>query len=154
MALRKDRQGMALLVDALIFLVAMTLLMAMVHASSSDLDRDEGAEMLRSYHSVMLSGQLPGEDGSSMSSATLSDYLIALSLSGAPDEMQVHLIEKMVNGTLAELEAIHDRAWLVIELGPTALHFGSPTPETDRDVHADRRELGDSSVASTLFIID
>lgn len=154
MALRKDRHGMALLVDALIFLVALTLLMAVVHAPSSDPDRDEGAEMLSSYHSVMLSGQLSGEDGSSMSSATLSDYLIALSLSGAPDEIQVHIIEKMVNGTLAELEAIHDRAWLVIELGPTVLPFGSPAPETDRDVQADRRELGDSSVASTLFIID
>jgi hypothetical protein len=145
---------MAVLVDALIFLVAMTLLIAVVHASSVDLDGDDGSKMLRSYHSVMLSGQMPGEDGSSMSSASLSDYLIALSLSGAPDEIQVHRIEKMVNGTLAELEAVHQGAWLVIELGPTELHFGSPAPEAAGDVHADRRELGDSSVASTLFIFD
>lgn len=152
MALRKDRRGMAVLVDALIFLVALTMLVAVIHSASEDGTSDDRTEMLRSYHSVMLSGELPGKDGSSMSSATLGDYLIALAISGAPDEEQVETIEGMVNGTIAELERADGRTWLVIELGPVTLHFGSVAAEENGDLHADRRELGDGSVVSTLYL--
>lgn len=143
---------MAVLVDALIFLVALTMLVAVIYSSSDNGPSDDRAELLRSYHSVMLFGELPGEDGSSMSTATLSDYLIALSISGAPDEEQVERIEGMVNGTINELEKTEGRTWLIIEFGTIALHFGSAPPEEGGDVYADRRELGDGSVVSTLFL--
>jgi len=152
-ALKKDRRGMAVLVDALIFLVALTLLTAMIF-SSTDQRADEGPEMLGLYHSAMLSGQLPGEGGSAISSATLADLLIALSLSGAPDQDEVALIEEMVKGTIAELGQLYERAWAVIEIGPTELLFGSPPSEAAGDVHADRREMGDGRTASTLFYIN
>lgn len=145
---------MAVLVDALIFMVALTLLTAMIFSSSADQRADDGQEMLGLYHSAMLSGQLPGEGGSSMSSATLADLLIAISLSGTPDEVQVLVIEEMVKGTIAELGQLHEMAWAVIELGPTELLFGSPPSEAAGDVHADRRELGDGRAASTLFFVN
>jgi hypothetical protein len=142
---------MAVLVDALIFLVALTLLGAMIDAASSNGVTDHSPETLRSYHSVMLSAELPGVDGSSMSAATLGDYLIALSLSGTLEQEQLLQIEGMVNGTLVELTGLGARAWLVIEIGTIQLHFG-PCPLEEGDVHADRRELGDGSVVSTLFL--
>lgn len=152
MALRKDHQGMAVLVDALIFLVALSILVAVVHSTTDKGTSDDRTGLLRSYHSVMLSAELPGEDGSSMSSATLGDYLIALSISGAPDEEQVERIEGMVNGTITELERTEGRTWLVIELGTLTFHFGSVYLEEGGDVYADRRELGGGSVVSTLFL--
>ena len=152
MALRKDRQGMAVLVDALIFLVVLTILVGAIYSTSNDGPYDDRAELLRSHHSVMLSGELPGEDGSSMSTATLDEYLIALSLVGTPDEEQVGLVEDMVDGTIAELERTEGRTWLIIELGSTTLQFGSIPPEEGGNVYADRRELGDGSVVSTLFL--
>ncbi len=152
MALRKDRRGMAVLVDALIFLVALTMLVAVIHSASDNGPSDDKTGTLRSYHSVMLSGELPGEGGSSMSSATLGDYLIALSISDAPNEEEVETIERMVNGTIAELERTEGRTWLVIELGAMTFHFGSVPLEEGGDVYADRRELGDGSVVSTLFL--
>jgi len=142
---------MAVLVDALIFLVALTLLGAMINAASSNGVADHSPETLRSYHSVMLYGQLPGEEGSSMSAATLGDYLIALSLRSTLEQEQLLLIEGMVNGTLAELTGLGARAWLEIEISTFQLHFG-PGPPEGGDVHADRRELGDGSVVSTLFL--
>lgn len=152
MALRKDRRGMAVLVDALIFLAVLTVLVAVIHSSSDEVPSDDRTEMLRSYHSVMLSGELPGNDGSSISSATLGDYLIALGINGAPGEEQVDTIEGMVNGTIAELEKIDGRAWLIIEMGSITLRFGSVDIRGDGDVFADRRELGDGSVVSTLYL--
>lgn len=153
MALKRDRRGMAVLVDAMIFLVALTLLTAMIFSSTGQ-SADEGPEVLGQYHSAMLSGQLPGEGGSSMSSATLADFLIAISISGTPNEDQLLLIEEMVKGTISELGQLHERAWVVIELGPSELLFGSPPSDTADDVHADRRELGDGRAASTLFLIN
>lgn len=150
MALRKDRRGMAMLVDAMIFLVALIVLGAVLSSSQTSDGPDESVETLRSYHSVMLSAQLPGGDGSSMSAATLGDYLIALSICGTLENEQVLLVERMVNGTLAELLAQEGRAWLIIEVGSTELHFGSE-PVDAGEVQADRRELGDGSVTSTLF---
>jgi len=151
LALRKDRRGMAMLVDAMIFLVALTILGAVMGAAHTNGGADDCMETLRSYHSVMLSAELPGEDNSSMSAATLGDYLIALSLREALDDGQFLLIEKMVNGTLAELMDLEGRAWLVIELGSTELRFGSE-PVDAGDVCADHRELGDGTVSSTLFV--
>lgn len=152
MALRKDRRGMAVLVDALIFLVALTLLVAAIYSVSSDDPSDDRADMLSSYHSVMLSGQLPGGEGSSMSTATLADYLIAISHAGAMVEEQVNLVKAMVNGTLTELERTEGRTWLIIDLGYAQLQFGSSPPQEIDDVYADRQELGDGSVSSTLFM--
>lgn len=152
MAMNKDRQGMAVLVDALIFLVVLTMLVAVIYSTSDVGPTDDRVELLRSYHSVMLSAELPGEDGSSMSTATLDDLLIALSLGGAPNEEQVQLVEEMVNGTIAEIKSTEGRTWLIIELGEVTLHFGSMPPEEGSDVYADRRELGDGSVVSTLFL--
>ncbi|MHC1680498.1 MAG: hypothetical protein AB9860_04510 [Methanomassiliicoccales archaeon] len=152
MALRRDRRGMAVLVDALIFLVALTILVAVTYSASDHGPSDDRAELLSSYHSVMLSAELPGGDGSSMSTATLGDFLIALSLGGAPDEVQVGLVENMVKGTIAELEITEGRTWLMIELGSTTLQFGSVPPGEGGDLYADRRELGDGSVVSTLYL--
>ncbi|HIH76233.1 MAG TPA: hypothetical protein HA343_02815 [Methanomassiliicoccales archaeon] len=152
MALRKDRQGMAVLVDALVFLVVLTILVGAIYSTSDDGPKDDRAELLRSYHSVMLSGELPGEGGSSMSTATLADYLIALSLVGTPDEEQADVVEDMVNGTIAEMEGTEGRTWLIIELGSATFQFGSMPPEEGGNVYADRRELGDGSVVSTLFL--
>jgi len=152
MALRRDRRGMAVLVDALIFMVVLTLLIAVVYSASPKKISEDRTEMLRSYHSVMLAGELPAGDGSSMSIVTLAEYLIALSMTGAPEEGQVLLIEKMVNGTIAELETTSGDTWLVIDLGSVVLHFGSHPSDGVGDVYADRRELGDGSVISTLFL--
>ncbi len=151
MGLRKDRRGMAVLVDALIFLVALTILMAAIQVNAPHGDADGPARMLGSYHAVMLSGELPVKDEGSMSAATLSEYLIALSFNGAPGEDQMLLIESMVNGTIAELEMMEGRSWLIIAFGDNQLLFG-PGPPGDGDVHADRRDLGDGSVVSTLYV--
>lgn len=151
MALRKDHRGMAVIVDAMIFLVALTMLSAFVLSAPSHEEQDDRLELLRSYHTVMLSGELPGEDGSSMSAATLNDYLLLLSIGGPPSEQQVALIGSLVNGTLAELENAGGASWLVIELGTAELLFGSE-PRQGGEVFADRRELGDGSVISTLFL--
>ena len=154
MALRKDRKGMAVLVDALIFLVALTLLSALVLSTSQRAPSDDTVEVLRSYHSVMLSGEMPWEQGGSMSAVTLADYLMVLAIGGLHDDGQTHLIGEMVNGTIAELDAISGNAWLTIEIGQTTLRFGSEPSGTNGAVYADRRELGDGSVASTLFMSD
>ncbi|MHC1709625.1 MAG: hypothetical protein AB9819_04385 [Methanomassiliicoccales archaeon] len=154
MALRRDHRGMAVLVDALIFLVVLTVLVGAIYSASDNGPDDDRAELLRAYHSVMLSGELPGEDGSSMSTATLDEYLIALSLFGAPDEAQVGIIEDMVNGTISELERTGGRAWLVIELEHVKLQFGSIPSVDGGNVYADRRELGGGSAVSTLFLSD
>jgi len=152
-ALRKDRKGLAVLVDALIFLVALTLLSAVLLTAPINDQVGDGTD-LRSYHSVMLSGEMPGNDDSSMSALTLADYLMMLALGGRPlNEGQLELIGEAVNGTIAELQRAAGTAWLVIEIGQTVLEFGSAPSEMNGDVHADRRELGDASVVSTLFLL-
>jgi hypothetical protein len=145
---------MAVLVDAMIFLVALTLLSALVHSTSQSVPSDDTVEVLRSYHSVMLSGDMPCEQGGSMFAVTLADYLMVLAMGGPPNAEQTHLIGEMVNGTIAELDMISGDAWLIIEIGPTSLRFGSEPSGNSDDVYADRRELGDGSVASTLFLSD
>lgn len=152
LALKRDHRGMALLVDALIFLVVLIILSTVISTSAPDHDPDDGSDLLRSYHAIMLSAELLDGNGSSMSAATLSDYLIALSLSGVVDERDVCRIGNMVNGTIAELELLYGKVWLVIEIGPNVLNFGSVPPDEGSDVHADRRALGDGSAASTLFM--
>lgn len=154
MALRKDRKGMAVLVDALIFLVAITLLSAVVLSTSHGVPDDDTMEVLRSYHSVMLSGEMPRGQGSSLSAVTLADYLMVLAIGGLPNDEQSHLIGDMVNGTLVEMDKVSGDAWLIIEIGQTTLRFGSGPSGTNDGVYADRRELGDGSVASTLFMSD
>ena len=143
---------MAVLVDALIFLVVLTLLIAVIYSASPGKMSEDRTEMLRSYHSVMLAGEVSANEGSSMSVVTLAEYLIALSIIGAPEEEQVLLIEKMVNGTITELEMTFGNTWLVIDLGSAVLHFGSDPSAEVGDVYADRRELGDGSVVSTMFL--
>jgi hypothetical protein len=143
---------MALLVDALMFLVVLIILSAVISTSAPDHDPDDGSDLLRPYHTVMLTSELLDGNGSSMSAATLSEYLIALSLSGVVDERDVRRIGNMVKGTIAELEFLYGKAWLVIEIGPKVLNFGSVPPDDGSDVHADRRELGDGSTVSTLFM--
>lgn len=150
MALRKDRRGMAVLVDALIFLVVLTLLFAILRADPPKDGHDDRNDLIVSYHVAMLSGELAVDDGS-LSSATLADYLIAISLLGAPSEEQVLQIERMVEGTIAELSTIMGRTWLVIEMGAIELRFGSE-PLMGGDVYANRQELGDGSAVSTLFV--
>ncbi|KAF5056800.1 hypothetical protein DSECCO2_363490 [anaerobic digester metagenome] len=152
LALKRDHHGMALLVDALMFLVVLIILSAVISTSAPDHDPDDGSDLLRPYHTVMLTSELLDGNGSSMSAATLSEYLIALSLSGVVDERDVRRIGNMVKGTIAELEFLYGKAWLVIEIGPKVLNFGSVPPDDGSDVHADRRELGDGSTVSTLFM--
>jgi len=152
--MRKDRRGMAVMVDAMIFLVALTILSAAIVSVPQLGPSDDRGEILRSYHAVMLAGEIPGNGSGSMAAASLADYLMAVALGArAPNEGQIDLIRGMVNGTIVELERSAGTAWLVIEVGQSTLLFGTLPLENGRDVYADRRELGDGTVSSTLFLV-
>lgn len=153
MGLRKDRRGMAVLLDAFLFLLAMSLLTVMVLDVPTSGVEDDRGEVLRSYHSVMLAGEMPIEGGSALSALSLAEYLVALSMSEGPlADGPIALINRAVAGTLLELTAIDERAWWELEVDGRTYVFGADVQGEVGDVHADRRELGDGKVICTLLL--
>ncbi|MCG7844153.1 MAG: hypothetical protein MIO90_01825, partial [Methanomassiliicoccales archaeon] len=104
MVMSKDRRGMAVLVDALLFLTALSVLSAFIMVPSGAVVQNEQDDMVRSFHSVMLAGEVPGDDGSALSRLSLASFLVMVSQDHLLALSELSRIGSAVNGTLVELE--------------------------------------------------
>jgi len=154
MVMRRDRRGMAVLVDALLFLTVLTLMGAFLMVPENTSETDDTGERVGAFHEVMLGGEVPGGDGSALSRTSLEDHLVLLSQDHeGPSSYEMGRVEQAVNGTLREMGSMGWDAWCVLIIDWTDHVFGRQYPGQDVSVHADRRELADSAVICTLFAI-
>jgi hypothetical protein len=154
MVMRRDRRGMAVLVDALLFLTVLTLTGAFLMVPEDHTETDGTGGTISTFHAVMLRGEVPGGDGSALSRTSLQDHLVLLSQAHegvSIDEMG--RIGQAVNGTLREMGSMGLDAWWVLSIDGTEHVFGRPYQDDDVSIHADRRELADGGVICTLFVI-
>lgn len=152
MQLRSDRMGMAVLMDALIFMLALMVLTTMLIGAQQTPQDDNRAELLRSYHSVLLSSEISPQGNDSSNRVTLADYLVALSLTRTHlDVDDLKAITLAVKGTLLEVSHEGSASWLIVEVSGEVLTIGDAGPGKG-EVFADRRELGDGSATSTLYL--
>ena len=152
--MRRDRRGMAVLVDALLFLIVLTLMGAFLMVPENDPETDGTGERISAFHSVMLGGEVPGGDGSALSRTSLEDHLVLLSKNPeGVSSNELGRVGEAVNGTLGEMGSMGWDAWWVLSIDGTEHVFGRPHQGQDVSVHADRRELADGEVICTLFAI-
>jgi hypothetical protein len=153
MVMSKDRRGMAVLVDALLFLTVLSMLSAFLLVPSGMAEPEVRDDMVRSFHSVMLAGEVPGGDGSALSCLSLASFLAVVAQDHAVTSAELSRIGSAVNGTLAELENMNQKAFWVLSIDGKEHVFGGQSNETNASRYADRRPLSDdSSLFCTLMI--
>jgi hypothetical protein len=149
----KDRRGMAVLLDALIFLTALSVLSAFIMVPSGTVVQEERDDMVRSFHSVMLAGEVPGDDGSALSRLSLAAFLVMVSQDHILALPELGRIGSAVNGTLAELEDMGHNAWWVLSFDGEEHVFGRPCDEAVVSLFVDHRELRDDGLLSCSLMI-
>lgn len=155
MVMRRDRRGMAVMVDAILFLTVLTLMGAFLMVPENDPETDDIGETISAFHTVMLRGEVPGGDGSAISRTSLQDHLVLLSQDR--EGASIHEMERVgqaVNGTLLEMGSMGLDAWWILSIDGAEHVFGRPHQDADVSIHADRRELADGRVMCTLFVIN
>lgn len=152
--IRRDRRGMAVLLDAMIFLAVLTLVGAFLMVPGDDIDGDAHATDIRAFHSVMLGGEMPDGDGSALSRTSLEGYIVLLSRNGgAITPAGMARISLAVNGTLSEMSSMGMQAWWVLTMDGEEHMFGHRHQADDVSVHADRREVTDSAVCVLYAVV-
>ncbi|TFG55985.1 MAG: hypothetical protein E4H30_05745, partial [Methanomassiliicoccus sp.] len=101
MVISRDQKGMAVLMDAMLFLVVLSVLSAFLLMPGNDVSSERADETARTFHSVMLAGEIPYDDGSALSQASLEMYLIMISQDASfPSSFTLEIIGSAVNDTL------------------------------------------------------
>jgi len=145
-----DDKGMAVIMDALIFLVVLVLICAMI-TTSVPLE-GEGSEdgTVRSFHTVMLEGEMYCDDGSALSHTTISEYLrLSLGAGQGMDDATRSILDAAISPGLSELSGMGWRAWWTVTVDGMETTFGQ-IYHCDT-IYADQRSLG-NGLTCTLFI--
>ncbi len=149
----RDRRGMAVLVDALLFLTVLSVLSVFLMAPSGTVGLEENDYMVRSFHSVMLAGEVPGDDGSALSRLSLASYMVLIALDHSITPEELSRVGMGVNGTLAELKDMGQAAWWVLSCDGQEFVFGRPCNDTTASLFADRRDLSDDGSLFCMLIV-
>jgi len=151
--MNRDRRGLAVLVDALLFLAALSALSFFLMVPLGTAGPEEGRVMIRSFHSVMLAGEVPGDDGSALSRLPLKSFIAVMAQDRSITPAELGRVGTAVNGTLAELDAMGHSAWWVLSLDREEFIFGRPCIDPGVSIFADRRGLsGDGFLFVTLMV--
>lgn len=153
MVMSRDHKGMAVLVDALIFLTVLSVLSAFLLIPGVSSEPEEKGDLVRSFHSVMLSGEVPGDDGSVLSRLSLSSFLAVAAQDGTISGIELDRIRTAVNGTLVELKNMGEIAWWVLSLDGEELEVGETVNDMTASLYADRRELSADGILFCLLVI-
>jgi hypothetical protein len=148
----KDRKGLAVLMDAMLFLMVLTVLCACLMMPMASI-KDEGpAISVKDYHSVMLGGEVPGGDGSAMSQTSLSSFIIMIAKDGAQlSAFEMERLEMAVNGTLQEMENMGLSTWWTLSVDGEEHVFGQKDSSGAAYLYADRQVLSeDPCIICTL----
>ena len=143
-----------MLLDAMIFLVVLTLIGAFLMIPADNTDGDESVKDVRAFHSVMLGGEMPDGDGSALSRTSLEGYIVLLSRNGgAITTAGMARISAAVNGTLSEMSSMGMQSWWVLTIYDVEHVFGHGHQGDDVPVHADRREITDGAVCALYAVV-
>lgn len=145
----RDRRGLAVLVDALLFLAVLSALSFFLMVPHGIAGTEEEDVPIRSFHSVMLAGEVPGDDGSALSRLSLTSFIAVMARDHHLTPEELGRVGAAVNGTLAELEAMGHSAWWELSLDGKEFIFGRPCDDPSASIFADRRAL---SVDGSLFV--
>lgn len=142
----RDRRGLAVLMDAMLFLVVLTVLSASIIMPGTSVNDEGRSEMAKSFHTVMLGGEVPGGDGSAMSRTSLSAYIILTSQDGPePTAEELERIGMAVNRTIQEIESMGQTAWWTLVIDEEKYVFGQRCEGDGTSLYVDRRVLNDDS---------
>ncbi|HUT26508.1 MAG TPA: hypothetical protein VMW85_00465 [Methanomassiliicoccales archaeon] len=142
MVISRDQRGMAVLMDAMLFLVVLSVLSAFLLMPGNDVSSERTNETARTFHSVMLAGEIPYNDGSALSQTSLEMYLIMISHDASfPSSFTLEIIESAVNDTLLEIKNMGMKAWWVLTVGGEDLIFGTPFDDGSLSLFTDLRSL-------------
>jgi len=148
MVMSKDRRGLAVLVDALLFLTVLSVLCALLTVPNGTVGTEEKDDLVRSFHSVMLVGEVPGDDGSALSRLSLVSFITVIAQDHTITLTELNRVGAAVNGTLAELRDMGQAAWWVLSVDGQEFVFGARCNDTSVSQFADRRTL---SADGSLF---
>ena len=146
MVMGKDRRGMAVLVDALLFLAALSVISALMLVPPPADGVDGRQEMLGSYHSVMLAGETTGLGGV-LSQSDLASFIILAAADGSLNEEEIGHLQEASAGTLRELGGMGHKVWWCVWVGGLEQCFGLPGHDF-QNVYSDRRCLGDGAACA------
>ncbi len=150
----RDRRGMAVLLDALLFLMVLSTLSALLMMPGSAPSVFDHGDMARSFHSVMLSGEVPGEDDSALSRVSLGAFLVIVAQSPSGlSSRELQRIGSAVNGTLMELSGMGNNACWVLGINGEEHIFGRPFLNETISQFADRRVLSDDEMLYCILMI-
>jgi len=145
----KDEHGMAVLVDAVLFLAALSVISALMCVPHPAEEADETQAMVESFHAVMLVGETSG-NGSALSQTDLASFLVLAAMDGVMSEEEVTHLDQASSGTLREANGIWRKVWWVVCIGDEERLFGQSCDGRE-DVYADQRSLG-YGVVCTLYV--
>ncbi len=135
----RDRRGMAVLVDALLFLAALTLVSALLVFPQQAPGQDEGNVPLSQFHQVMLGSEV-SDEGSALSQVSMSCFLVLVAQDGSVDDAEKAVLEQACQGTLEELDG-RGAAWWTLVVNGRSYQFGT-VPPLSGNVLADTWDLG------------
>lgn len=135
----RDRRGMAVLVDALLFMAALTLISALLVFPQQTPAQDEGNVPLSQFHQVMLGSDV-SDEGSALSQVSMSSFLVLVAHDGRVDDPEKAMLEQACQGTLDEL-GDRGAAWWTLVVNGQAYQFGT-VPPLSGNVLADTWDLG------------
>ncbi len=135
----RDRRGMAVLVDALLFLAALTLVSALLVFPQQAPGQDEGNVPLSQFHQVMLGSEV-SDEGSALSQVSMSCFLVLVAQDGRVDDAEKAVLEQACQGTLEELDS-RGAAWWTLVVNGRSYQFGT-VPPLSGNVLADTWDLG------------
>jgi len=150
----KDRRGLAVLMDAMLFLVVLTVLCACLMMPIASVNDEGPAISVKDYHSVMLGGEVPGGDGSAMSQISLSSFAIMVAQDGAQlSAFENERIGMAVNGALQEMGNMGLSSWWTLSVDGEEHVFGQKDANGAGSLFVDRRVLSvDPCIICTLAV--
>ena len=149
----RDQKGMAVLMDAMLFLVVLSVLSAFLLMPGNDVSSERADETARTFHSVMLAGEIPYDDGSALSQASLEMYLIMISQDASfPSSFTLEIIGSAVNDTLFEIKNMGMKAWWVLTVGGDDMIFGTPYGDGSLSLFTDLRTLSTEGKVVTCML--
>ena len=148
MVMSRDLRGMAVLVDSLLFLAALSVVSAILLGAGSADDGTGAEASLASYHKVMLGAEI-ADQGSVTAQVTLSSFLVMAAQDGALSEGEMEMLRSASSATLMEMGHM-GTVWWEVSLNGDTYVFGS-VASGQGDVLADSRLLGQGAVC-TLFL--
>lgn len=149
----KDRRGLAVLMDAMLFLVVLTVLCACLLMPNASLKEDWQVIPIKDYHTVMLGGEVPGGDGSAMSQTSLSSFIIMTAQDGDLSALEMERLGMAVNGTLHEIENMGLSSWWTLSVDGEEHVFGQQDSSETASIYVDRRVLSEEPhIVCTLTV--